>query len=88
MTGTKTPTAALALALRPAESGAESGDCETNTVDVLEEEEEEAERKGPREIAPKPVGTATLTTFVAAASAKCTANEPFSPQVPQSGTLR
>ena len=77
------PIATLALVLRPVDAGAESEECEITEVAVPE-----GERGDVRDTAPKTVGIATLTNWVVFASAMCTANEPFSPQIPQSGTLR
>lgn len=83
MTETAIPMAALSLTLRPAEAGFESEDCVTAKLAVLD-----GDREDVSELARKVVETATLTTAVAPAFAMCTANEPFSPQIPQSGTLR
>lgn len=80
ITGTPTPTAALALVLRPVDAGAES--------EIAEPVALEGEGRAVRDTAPKTVGTATWTIWVVVASARCTANEPFSPQMPQSATLR
>ena len=80
-TPTQTPIAALASALRPLDALVES--VTRAEVTVLDEGDEEV-----RKTAPKTVGTATLTTAVVPASAICTANDPFFPQMPQSGTLR
>ena len=74
---------ALSLALRPADAGFENEDCVTGKFAVLD-----GDRGVVSELALKVVETATLMTAVVSALAMCTAKEPFSPQRPQSGTLR
>ena len=84
-TETTRPTAALALALRPLETGFTTEDCVPTKLAVFDVAAEDV-----GDAAPKIVETVTLTNAVAFAfaSAMCTANEPFSPQAPQSGTSR
>ena len=78
------PMAAFALALRPVVDA----DCVATEVAVLDG----GGREEVCDTAPKTVRTATLTTMTVAvgfaSSAMCTAKDPFSPQTPQSGTLR
>lgn len=76
--------AALILVLRPAEAGVGSEDCETAKLAVLDGDREDVVDI----ITPGVVVRATLTTAVVSALAMCTANEPLSPQIPQSDTLR
>ena len=82
-TETTTLMTATASAPMPAEPDFESEDCVTTNVTVLV-----GDVRDVGEAAPKIVGTATFTERVVAALVICTANEPFSPQIPQSGTPR
>ena len=75
--------AALSLVLRPFEAGFESGDSVATKAAVLDEDSKDV-----GDAAPEIVETATLTNAVVSVFAMCTANDPFSPQTPQSGTLR
>ena len=75
--------AALSLLVRPVEAGVGSDDCVATKLAVLDED-----RTDIGSAAPEVVEIATLTNAVVSALAMCTANEPFSPQIPQSGMLR
>lgn len=77
------PMAALALVLRVVEAGFESEDCVAAKPAVLDGDARDVDAS-----TPKVVVTATLTTAVVPAVARCTANDLSSPQIPQSGTLR